>query len=170
MKEIDNTEVKVTYIFHGRVKSPEDFQRKKEELLQQDPATWGDNIYNYEKSWDEFFKDEVKWYKIEVDSKTHKLVNNIFDSLCMTDDRLGVSFEEMVREYKEKKLPKSEVNKINEIRKNLVEEPRVILVSNSWDKLSVFDGWHRAIAFAAENKPIPAYVGIAKDFTALKIK
>lgn len=168
MKEIDNKEVQITYILRGKSKSASDFLEKRRKLLEKKKIR--KPLIVYYNTWNDFFLKETTWYEATINPQKTKIVNNIFHSLCMTFGRLGVSFEEIVEEYKNRNLPKRDLKKIDEIRKTLSINPRVIMISNTKEHLSIFDGWHTSIAFYVENKDIPAYIGIGKDFNCLRIK
>ena len=121
----------------------------------------------FEKTWNELFEDkETEWYKADLPPNT-KFVNRVFDSGKGFMRSIGLKHSDLLKEYEER--TKNEFRKrINEIRANLAERPRVIVLTKDFKEFSIFDGARRALAFILENKKIPCYIGKRKSFSTLK--
>src|SRR3989344_4475582 len=101
-------------------------------------------------------------YKADLPPNT-KFVNRVFDSGKGFMRSIGLKHSDLLKEYEER--TKNEFRKrINEIRANLAERPRVIVLTKDFKEFSIFDGARRALAFILENKKIPCYIGKRKSF------
>lgn len=122
---------------------------------------------DFPKTWTEFFEDEkTEWYKTELLPST-EFINKIFDSGKGFMTYIGQKHSELVQDYKTKKMPKEHRDIIDQIRKRLSNNPRIIVLTKDFKEFCIFDGAKRAIAFTLEKKNLPVYIGKRDSFTSL---
>jgi hypothetical protein len=121
-----------------------------------------------EDSWEELFNDEkTLWYKTELDPKTN-FINKIFDSGKGFMTHIGLSHDELLKNYKNGKMSKEFILRIDEIKKKLNKNPRIVVLTKDFKEYSIVDGGRRALAFRLKNKKIPVYIGFRTKFKSLK--
>jgi hypothetical protein len=118
-------------------------------------------------SWDELFAGNVLWYRTALPPNT-QFVNRIFDNLLHAHGSCGKPIEEVLDEYHTGAMPESDRIKIDRIRKTLHEDPRIIVLTSDEQEYVIYDGWHTALAFVLEEKPVPAFVGLAHTFSLFR--
>jgi hypothetical protein len=118
-------------------------------------------------SWDELFAGEVQWYATHLPPSA-LYVNRIFHELFHTKGSCGKPMEELIEDYQSGVMAASDKHIIDHIRKTLHDNPRIIALTVDEQEYVIFDGWHTAVAFILEEKPIPAFVGIANNFSLFR--
>ena len=113
------------------------------------PLTMGGFDFN-------FPKGKVEWHEAELDIRS-EIVNKRFD-VFDTKNTLGFTLNDLTNLYKEGKIPKKHIAKIDEIRSTLHPEPRIFVETTDKKQFSIYDGWHTAVAFAIEGKNIPCII------------
>ena len=122
---------------------------------------------DFPQTWTELFENEkIDWYKTELPPST-KFVNKIFDSGKGFMTHIGLKHSELIKNYNSKTMSKKHRDIIDKIRKNLAENPRIIVLTKDFKEYSIFDGARRAVAFILEKKNLPVYIGKKNNFTSL---
>lgn len=114
--------------------------------------------------WRELFLGTVEWYATELDAAS-QFVNRTQEQLLGSAHSCGMPVDELLAEYKHARLPAADVARIDALRAALPADPRIVVLTTDQEEYVILSGWHSALAYVLEGKPLPVYVGIADSFS-----
>lgn len=166
---INNNFVSSVFVLRHIIKNPIEYESELKNILKiplNNKLSYG-NIQEYNWSFEDIFLDSTTWKEIEL-NPNEIIVNRIYNSLFNQKNQKGKTLKEAIKDYNENKFSNEDMKIINTIRKKLKINPKIIVLTKDQKEYAIYDGWHTAVAFAIENKKIPAYVGIRNSFLCYK--
>ncbi|MHC1773807.1 MAG: hypothetical protein AB9834_00200 [Lentimicrobium sp.] len=119
------------------------------------------SLLNNPVHFEELFFFQVKWYEVDL-VPNERIINKTFDTLLKIKGLHNYNLLQIKSILNQ--FPESEIEKVNNIRKTLSPNPRIICTTTNWKQFNLYDGWHTSLAFCLEECKIPAFVGYSNSF------
>jgi hypothetical protein len=164
LKKVSPEEVRGTFVVRQQGVSPDEYAAALAKVIALSPeeqAKLGRCAEYAWWSWPELFGGSVEWSETELDPGA-RVVNRFYDSVLRQRTSFLRSLAELIEDYEKGRIIETERALVDRIRKSLRADPRVIAVTRDSKEFAIYDGWHTAIAFALEKKPLPVYLGVAR--------